>query len=117
MNQALHCGADLFNSRSTCGPQSATSANAWQRNNVAQVDNEFLDGFQLAAFNGLRETTNRVNGLVADSTRSGSPCSIAVVGFALSCLPIGIARGWITRGEAVSQALAAMRFFFCKLPG
>ena len=54
---------------------------------------------------------NPANGLVADTTREGSPSSIAVVGFALSCYPIGVERGWMTRAEAVNLTLTALRFF------
>ena len=32
---------------------------------------------------------------------TGSPCSIAVVGFALSCYPIGVKNGWMSRADAV----------------
>lgn len=74
-------------------------------------DDELLDLFQFAAFRYFLENVNAANGLVADTNRSGSPCSIAVVGFALSCYPIGVERGWMTREEAISRTLATLRFF------
>ena len=43
-----------------------------------------LDQLQHAAFDYFLQTVNPVNGLVADTSRANSPCSIAVVGFALS---------------------------------
>jgi hypothetical protein len=49
--------------------------------------------------------------LVADTTRVGSPSSIAVVGFALSCYPIGVERGWMTRAVAAARTLVTLRFF------
>jgi hypothetical protein len=55
--------------------------------------------------------TNRANGLVADTSRPGSPSSIAAVGFALSAYPVGVERGWIERADAVERILAALRFF------
>lgn len=58
----------------------------------------------------LRETT-RANGLVIDSTGPESPASIAAVGFGLSALPVAIERGWVGRAEALTWALAAVRFF------
>ena len=37
--------------------------------------------------------------------------SIAVVGFALSCYPIGVERGWMSREHATAQTLATLRYF------
>lgn len=51
------------------------------------------------------------NGLVPDRWPTPSFCSIAAVGFALSCYPIGVERGWITRTQAASRTLATLRFF------
>src|SRR5476651_2806577 len=63
----------------------------------AQSDEELLDRFQRAAFGYFLEQYNPENGLVADRSRAGAPASIAVVGFALSCYPVGVERGWMTR--------------------
>src|SRR5665213_3436104 len=62
----------------------------------AQSDEELLDRFQRAAFGYFLEQYNSENGLVADRSRAGAPASIAVVGFALSCYPVGVERGWMT---------------------
>jgi len=74
-------------------------------------DVALIDGCQRAAFGYFLENVNEVNGLVSDTSRGGSPASIAVVGFALSCYPIGIERGWISREHAAELTLAALRFF------
>ncbi|MEO6967606.1 MAG: glucoamylase family protein [Rhodanobacteraceae bacterium] len=74
-------------------------------------DEDLLDGIERAAFGYFRETVNRANGLVADTTREGSPCSIAVVGFALSVYPVAVERGWMQREEALELSLVALRFF------
>ena len=76
----------------------------------AQTD-ALLDRLQRAAFGYFVENYNPDTGLVADTSRAGSPVSIAVVGFALSCYPIAVERGWMTREEAVRRTLAALRFF------
>ena len=47
-----------------------------------------------------------------DSTREGSPCSIAPTGFALSAYPVGVERGFITREEGISRTLMTLRFFW-----
>ena len=74
-------------------------------------DEELLNQIQRAAFGYFLQAMDPVTGLVADTSRTNSPCSIAVVGFALSVLPIGVERGWITRENAVAQCLLTLRFF------
>lgn len=70
-----------------------------------------LDRFQRAAFGYFVEQANRQKGLIADTSRVGAPASIAVVGFALSCYPVGVERGWMRRSDAASRTLAMLRFF------
>src|ERR1039458_10284331 len=67
------------------------------------ADDALLDRLQRAAFNYLAEYSNAENGLVADTSRAGSPCSIAVVGFALSCYPIAVDRGWMSRTDVRAE--------------
>jgi hypothetical protein len=79
---------------------------------ITQNDDELLGQLQKAAFNYFVEHADPTTGLVADTSREGSPASIAVVGFALSCYPIGAERGWIARADAATQTLKALRFFW-----
>lgn len=51
------------------------------------------------------------SGLVPDSTREGAPCSIAVVGFALTVYPIAVERSYLSRAEAIKRTLRKLRFF------
>lgn len=74
-------------------------------------DDALLDRLQHDAFDYFLQNINPRNGLIADTTRGGSPSSIAVVGFALSCYPVGVERGWIAHTDAVERTLAALRFF------
>src|SRR5688572_3276470 len=60
---------------------------------------------------------NEENGLVPDNTRQGAPCSIAVVGFALTAYPIGVERGYISRAAAVRSVLTSLRFFHDGIQG
>jgi hypothetical protein len=76
------------------------------------ADDALLDRLQRAAFNYLAEYANAENGLVADTSRAGSPCSIAVVGFALSCYPIAVDRSWMSRTDAAALTLKTLRFFW-----
>jgi hypothetical protein len=74
-------------------------------------DNALLDGLQRAAFDYFTTYSNPHNGLIADTSRVASPCSIAVVGFGLSCYPVAVERGWITREQAASRVLKTLQFF------
>ena len=73
-------------------------------------DDALLEQLQREAFNYFLTAYNPRNGLVADTTRDGAPCSIAVIGFALSAYPVGIERGWMERADAVQRALVTLRF-------
>ncbi len=73
-------------------------------------DDTLLDGLQRGAFDYFLRAYNPRNGLVADTTREGAPCSIAVIGFALSAYPVGIERGWMERTDAVQRTLVTLRF-------
>lgn len=74
-------------------------------------DDALLDSFQRAAFGYFLSTCNPANALIADRSLIGSPCSIAVVGFALSSYPVAVERGWMTRYDAVDRTLVTLRFF------
>ena len=74
-------------------------------------DEALLDGVEHAAIDYFLQRASPVNGLVPDTSREGSPCSIAVVGFALSLYPIAVERGWLSREAAVELGAAALRFF------
>jgi hypothetical protein len=75
-------------------------------------DDALLDRLQRAAFQYILDYANPENGLVADTSRDGSPCSIAVVGFALTCYPVGVKHGWLSREAAASRTLNTLRFFW-----
>ena len=77
----------------------------------SESDEQLIARLERGAFSYFTDFTNPKNGLVADTSRPQSPCSIAVVGFALSCYPIGVERGWITRDDAAIRSIAALRFF------
>jgi hypothetical protein len=54
---------------------------------------------------------NRDNGLIADSSREGAPCSIAATGLGLAAYVVGAERGFLPRREAAERTLTALRFF------
>jgi hypothetical protein len=75
-----------------------------------RVDPELTD-LQFRTFRWFAETQNRQNGLTPDRWPTPSFCSVAAVGFALACWPIGVERGWMSREEARDRTLATIRFF------
>jgi hypothetical protein len=77
---------------------------------LTPADEAMLDALQRATFDYFLGATNLRNGLVADTTRAGSPSRIAMVGFALSAYPVPVEHGWIARAQAVQRCLAALRF-------
>ncbi len=74
-------------------------------------DEALLEAIERAAFGYFLEAVNPTNGLIADTSRENSPCSIAVVGFALSAYAVAVERGWMARADAVECSLSALRFF------
>ena len=75
-------------------------------------DEALIVRLQRAAFSYLSDYANDDTGLVADTSRQGSPCSIAVVGFALSCYPVAVQNGWLSRADAAARTLKTLRFFW-----
>lgn len=73
-------------------------------------DDALVTRLQKGAFSYFTQFCDPVTGLVADTSRPNSPSSIAVVGFALSCYPIGVKNGWMTRSDAAHQTLKVLRF-------
>lgn len=73
-------------------------------------DEALLERLQRDAFDYFLKNHNPHNGLVADATHKDAPCSIAVIGFALSAYPVGVERGWMERAEAVQRTLVTLRF-------
>jgi hypothetical protein len=95
----------------TSAPRSALRRTPTARELTAWPDAALLDALQHAAFQYFPLNSNPRNGLVADTSRNNSPCSIAVIGFALAAYPIAVERGWIGRTDATHRVLAALRFF------
>lgn len=83
----------------------------------AQSDDALLDDVERETFEYFLREVNDSNGLVADCTRPGWPCSIAATGLGLACYPVGVERGWMTRDKALARTLAALEFFATSVQG
>ncbi|KQW84021.1 glucoamylase family protein [Brevundimonas sp. Root1279] len=70
-----------------------------------------VEELQRRTFNWFTHVTNRSNGLTPDRWPTPSFSSVAAVGFALTCWPVGVERGWMTREEARERTLTTVRFF------
>jgi hypothetical protein len=75
-------------------------------------DEQHLLELQRITFDYFRHYTNAENGLVADNSRQNAASSITAVGLALASYPVAVARGYLTRDEAVVRTLATLRFFW-----
>ena len=71
-----------------------------------------LDTIQHTAFNFFWNEANPSNGLVKDRSTSGSPSSIASVGFGLSAICIGVDHGWVSRPAARDRVLRTLQTFW-----
>lgn len=74
-------------------------------------DDELVDVIARRTFDYLWNEVNPANGLVRDRSTRDSAASIAAVGFALSGIPVGIERGWITREAGYERALTTLETF------
>jgi len=69
-----------------------------------------VEELQERTFRWFEHVTDRTTGLTPDRWPTKSFCSIAAVGFALTCWPIGVERGWMRRAEARERTLRTIRF-------
>jgi hypothetical protein len=76
------------------------------------LNDEDLARLESDTFDYFAREMNSEIGLVPDTTREGSPSSIAVVGFALTVYPVGVERGYLSRDEAINLTLTKLRFFY-----
>jgi hypothetical protein len=80
-------------------------------NELSEKSLKLLSRLQADAFKYFLEEVNLKNGMIVDSTKKGWPASIAAIGLALSCYPVGVAHDLLTREEAAERTLTTLRFF------
>jgi len=71
-----------------------------------------LEKLQHDTFQYFLREVNPANGLVKDTTRKESPCSITATGLGLAAYTVGVVRGWISREEAANRSLTTLRFLW-----
>ncbi|MFJ6023671.1 glucoamylase family protein [Brevundimonas sp. NPDC092305] len=70
-----------------------------------------VEELQRRTFDWFVHVTDREKGLTPDRWPTRTFSSVAAVGFALTCWPIGVERGWMTRAEARTRTLNTIRYF------
>lgn len=81
-------------------------------NAIGDSDEDILLALQREAFSYfMSEDAGSLPGLTRDRTAPDSPCSIAAVGFCLSCLSVGAERGLLPRPDAARRVRDTLRFF------
>lgn len=70
---------------------------------IPSEDRALLEKIQKASIQYFLRMSDKNTGLTKDSSRSGSPASIAATGFSLAALSIGEDRGWIEKNVAQKQ--------------
>lgn len=88
---------------------------------LSKEDDDFLDQLERANFQFFWEQADPQTGLIRDrcNVRSGTradAASIASVGFGLTALCIGHARGYIPFAQAQARVLTTLRFLWRKMP-
>jgi len=75
----------------------------WAEPSLPTQDRVLLEKIEKDSVQFFVRHSNRETGLTQDSSRPGSPASIAATGFALASLTIAESRGWISRQQAYEQ--------------
>ena len=79
-------------------------------------DEEFLDRLEYDSISYFVKEMNPINGLIKDSSRPGSPASVAAAGFGLTAICIGESRGWIAKNDAYYLVLKILKTFRDTVP-
>ena len=72
-------------------------------------DRALLNKIEKDTFQYFTRFSDKITGLTKDSSRAGSPSSVATTGFALAAYAIGGSRGWIASDYAYARILTTLR--------
>ena len=79
------------------------SVSAWGQEAISPEDRLFLEKIQRDTIEYFIRHSDRDTGLTQDSSRPGSPASIAATGFSLASIAVAQSHGWIPRQQAYDQ--------------
>ena len=72
-------------------------------------DRKLLDKIEKDTLQYFIRSSDKITGLTKDSSRTGSPSSVAATGFALAAYAIGDSRGWIASDYAYARILTTLQ--------
>ena len=76
-----------------------------------------MQNLQAMAFAYFEHEWDSRTGLVRDKTAPNWPASIAATGLALTCYPVAVERGFMSRAAAIERTLITLRFFWGSAQG
>jgi len=79
------------------------------RKSTEREDLELLNKIEKDTLQYFIRFSDKTTGLTKDSSRAGSPSSVAATGFALAAYAIGGSRGWIAQDYAYTRILTTLR--------
>lgn len=81
----------------------------WAEPRLSAEDRNLLEKIQKDSIQYFLRHSDRETGLTQDSSRPGSPASIAATGFSLASLAIAESRGWVSYSQAYAQIRRTLR--------
>ena len=77
-------------------------------------DRVLLNKIEKDTFQYFTRFSDKITGLTKDSSRPGSPSSVATTGFALAAYAIGSSHGWISQDYAYARILTILQTLYRK---
>ena len=109
----LYCIAFLIMLNS-CGNKNKTTPSETNKIEKPIVDvlssNELLDLVQKRTFNYFWDFADPTSGMARERTQTTNMLTIGGSGFGISCFPIAINRGWISKAEGIQQLKNILTF-------
>ncbi|HUX85319.1 MAG TPA: glucoamylase family protein [Chitinophagaceae bacterium] len=93
---------------SSCKPQPGTEASS--RQNSGLTDRQLLDTIQHQTIRYFWDSAHPVSGLAPERTATPNTVTTGGSGFGISCIVVGVSRGWINRDSAVARLLKITGF-------
>lgn len=81
---------------------------------LSDDDQQLLNKIEEDTIQYFIRLSDKVTGLTRDSSRSGSPASVAATGFSVAAIAIGQDRGWIAKDQAYAQIEKTLRTLLFK---
>ncbi len=107
-----HCGRPDAALQRTAVEAPANAAPNQASPALGAAEIAFLDTLEARTFQFFWDCSDPRSGLTPDRWPTQSFASVSATGFALTAYPIGVERGYVSRGQARSRVLNTLRFFW-----